>query len=163
MGPTGGIGQSPPSVPISFPADRICRRLQLRIQRLRNDRRSRDKQTSVRLPRRNLSFLLGRLPDQIRRRSAKYHSAAATIATTFGLPSVSVPVLSTTSVSTFSRRSRASAFLINTPARAPRPTPTMIDIGVAKPSAQGQAIIKTLTGATHPNTIRGSAPNIVPP
>ena len=54
-------------------------------------------------------------------------------ATTFGLPSVSVPVLSTTSVSTFSMRSSASAFLISTPACAPRPTPTMIDIGVARP------------------------------
>ena len=53
-----------------------------------------------------------------------------------GLPSVSVPVLSTTSVSTFSMRSSASAFLISTPAWAPRPTPTMIDIGVASPSAQ---------------------------
>ena len=65
------------------------------------------------------------------------------IATTFGLPSVSVPVLSTTSVSTFSIRSSASAFLISTPACAPRPTPTMIDIGVASPSAQGQAMIST--------------------
>ena len=85
--------------------------------------------------------------------------AAATIATTFGLPSVSVPVLSTTSVSTFSMRSSASAFLISTPAAAPRPTPTMIDIGVAKPSAQGQAMISTLTAATRPNAIRGSGPN----
>ena len=34
---------------------------------------------------------------------------------TFGLPSVSVPVLSTTSVSTFSSRSSASAFLTSTP------------------------------------------------
>ncbi len=69
----------------------------------------------------------------------------------FGLPSVSVPVLSTTSVSTFSIRSSASAFLISTPACAPRPTPTMIDIGVASPSAQGQAMISTLTAATRPN------------
>ena len=71
---------------------------------------------------------------------------AGTIATTFGLPSVSVPVLSTTSVSTFSMRSSASAFLISTPACAPRPTPTMIDIGVARPSAQGQAMISTRDG-----------------
>ncbi len=42
--------------------------------------------------------------------------AAGTTAVTAGLPSVSVPVLSTTSVSTFSRRSSASAFLISTPA-----------------------------------------------
>ena len=75
---------------------------------------------------------------------------AGTIATTFGLPSVSVPVLSTTSVSTFSMRSSASAFLISTPSSAPRPTPTMIDIGVASPSAQGQAMISTLTAATRP-------------
>ena len=84
----------------------------------------------------------------------------ATTATTFGLPSVSVPVLSTTSVSTFSMRSSASAFLISTPACAPRPTPTMIDIGVASPSAQGQAMISTLTAATSPKAKRGSGPNV---
>ena len=65
-----------------------------------------------------------------------------------GLPSVSVPVLSTTRVSTFSSRSSASAFLISTPASAPRPTPTMIDIGVARPSAHGQAMMSTATAAT---------------
>src|ERR1700719_3206445 len=81
------------------------------------------------------------------------------VVTTFGLPSVSVPVLSTTSVSILSMRSSASAFLIKTPACAPRPTPTMIDIGVASPSAQGQAMIRTLTAATRPNAIRGSGPN----
>ena len=86
-------------------------------------------------------------------------SVAGTMATTFGLPSVSVPVLSTTSVSTFSMRSSASAFLISTPACAPRPTPTMIDIGVARPSAQGQAMMSTLTAATRPNAMRGSGPN----
>ena len=47
-----------------------------------------------------------------------------------------------------SSRSSASAFLISTPACAPRPTPTMIDIGVARPSAQGQAMISTDTAAT---------------
>ncbi len=51
---------------------------------------------------------------------------------------------------TFSMRSNASAFLIKTPACAPRPTPTMIDIGVARPSAQGQAMISTVTAATRP-------------
>ena len=85
---------------------------------------------------------------------------AATTATTFGLPSVSVPVLSITKVSIFSIRSKASAFLIRTPAWAPRPTPTMIDIGVARPSAQGQAMISTLTAATSPKAKRGSGPNI---
>ena len=75
---------------------------------------------------------------------------AVTITTTFGLPSVRVPVLSTTSVSTFSMRSKASAFLISTPACAPRPTPTMIDMGVARPSAQGHAMIRTVTAARSP-------------
>ena len=78
-------------------------------------------------------------------------------ATTCGLPSVSVPVLSTTSVSTFSMRSSASAFLISTPACAPRPTPTMIDIGVASPSAQGQAMISTRT-RRRPARRRSAAP-----
>ena len=58
-----------------------------------------------------------------------------TIDASRGLPSVSVPVLSTTTVSTFSITSMASAFLIRTPAIAPRPVPTMIDIGVARPRA----------------------------
>jgi hypothetical protein len=80
---------------------------------------------------------------------ASSNPSAGVTATTFGLPSVSVPVLSTTSVSIFSIRSSASAFLMSTPACAPRPTPTMIDIGVASPSAQGQAMIKTLTAATN--------------
>ena len=36
----------------------------------------------------------------------------------------------------------------STPASAPRPVPTMIDIGVASPSAHGQAMIKTATALT---------------
>ena len=70
--------------------------------------------------------------------SLRRNPRRARTATTRGLPSVSVPVLSTTSVSIFSKRSSASAFLISTPAVAPLPTPTMIDIGVASPSAQGR-------------------------
>ena len=46
------------------------------------------------------------------------------------------------------------------PARAPRPTPTMIDIGVARPSAQGQAMINTVTAATRPKAKRGSGPKM---
>ena len=37
-----------------------------------------------------------------------------------------------------------------TPGHAPRPTPTMIDIGVARPSAHGHAMISTVTAATMP-------------
>ncbi len=36
----------------------------------------------------------------------------------------------------------------------------MIDIGVARPSAQGQAMISTLTAATSPKAKRGSGPNV---
>ena len=72
------------------------------------------------------------------------------MATTLGLPSVKVPVLSMTSVSTFSSRSSASAFLISTPDCAPRPTPTMMDIGVARPSAHGHAMMSTETAAIRP-------------
>ena len=65
-----------------------------------------------------------------------------------GRPAVSVPVLSTTTVSTFSSRSSTSALFTSTPSRAPRPMPTMIDIGVASPSAQGQAMISTAMALT---------------
>ena len=39
--------------------------------------------------------------------------------------------------------SRYSALLMRTPCSAPRPEPTMMDVGVARPSAQGQAITST--------------------
>ena len=48
--------------------------------------------------------------------SASSWPTSGRTATSFGLPSVSVPVLSTMSVSTFSNSSSASAFLIRTPA-----------------------------------------------
>jgi hypothetical protein len=51
---------------------------------------------------------------------------------------VSVPVLSTTSVSTLRSTSIASAFLNSTPAAAPRPVATMIDIGVASRARTGR-------------------------
>ena len=50
-----------------------------------------------------------------RNSSASSMPSAAMIDVTAGFPSVSVPVLSITSVSTFSMRSRLSAFLIKTP------------------------------------------------
>src|SRR5690606_10327901 len=85
--------------------------------------------------------------------------ATDSTAVTAGLPRVSVPVLSITTVSTAARRSSASAFLINTPLVAPRPTPTMMDMGVASPRAQGQAMINTLTAATKPCPMAGGGPN----
>jgi hypothetical protein len=47
-------------------------------------------------------------------------------------------------------RSIASAFRNSTPAAAPRPEATMIDIGVARPRAQGQAMMRTETAAMRP-------------
>ena len=62
-----------------------------------------------------------------------------------GLPAVMVPVLSSTIVSSLCAVSRASAERIRMPAWAPLPVPTMIDSGVARPSAHGQAMISTAT------------------
>ena len=73
-------------------------------------------------------------------------------------PSVSVPVLSTTSVSTLRSTSIASAFRNRTPIVAPFPVATMIDIGVARPSAHGHAMISTATALTSACAIRGSGP-----
>ena len=79
------------------------------------------------------------------RRSTSFSStpAAGTTATTFGLPSVSVPVLSITSVSMLSSAPAPARRGSGCRHCAPRPMPTMIDIGVASPSAQGQAMIST--------------------
>jgi hypothetical protein len=71
---------------------------------------------------------------------------------------VSVPVLSTTSVSTARITSIASALRNRTPIVAPRPVATMIDIGVARPSAHGQAMISTATALTSAWARRGSGP-----
>ena len=79
--------------------------------------------------------------------------------TSVGFPSVSVPVLSTTTIETCSRSSSASALRNRTPTSAARPAPTMIDIGVASPSAHGQAMISTATAFTSAWARRGSGPN----
>ena len=44
------------------------------------------------------------------------------------------------------------------PARAPRPVPTRIAVGVARPSAQGQAMMRTDANATVAKSARGSGP-----
>ncbi len=61
---------------------------------------------------------------------------------------VSVPVLSTTSVSTPASASSAAASRISTPACAPRPVAVITDTGVASPSAQGQAMMRTAIADT---------------
>ena len=71
------------------------------------------------------------------------HPSAHTTSVTCGLPSVMVPVLSSTTVCTVCAVSSASADLINTPYSAPLPVPTIIATGVANPSAHGQEITST--------------------
>ena len=76
-----------------------------------------------------------------------------------GLPSVSVPVLSITTVSSRWAFSNASALRMRMPASAPLPVPTMIAVGVARPSAQGQAIISTAIKLSSAMSNEGSGPN----
>ncbi len=71
---------------------------------------------------------------------------------TVGFPCVRVPVLSTKIVLSFWACSKASALRNKMPARAPKPVPTIIAVGVAKPSAQGQAITNTDTAETRLHT-----------
>jgi hypothetical protein len=54
--------------------------------------------------------------------------------------------------------SSASAERISTPCSAPLPVPTMIDSGVARPRAHGQAMIKTETAETRANVSAGLGP-----
>ena len=68
--------------------------------------------------------------------SSVQHEIACTVIKR-GLPCVNVPVLSTTSVSTFRRVSIASPFRNRTPIEAPLPGGTIIDIGVAKGTRTG--------------------------
>ena len=70
--------------------------------------------------------------------------SAATISTTRGSPIVKVPVLSKITTLSFVASSSADAFLNRMPRLAPSPVPTMTAIGVASPSASGQAITKTV-------------------
>ena len=76
-----------------------------------------------------------------------------------GRPSVSVPVLSTaTTCASFS--CNASPLRNSTPISAPRPVPTMIEVGVASPIAQGQAMISTATALTSAKLSAGDGPKI---
>ena len=63
---------------------------------------------------------------------------------TLGAPSVTVPVLSSTTVRTSWAVSSASADLTRMPLVAPRPVPTMMAVGVARPSAHGHEMTSTL-------------------
>ncbi len=75
-----------------------------------------------------------------------------------GAPSVSVPVLSKATTRTSDSACKASPLRNSTPISAPRPVPTMIEVGVASPIAQGQAMISTATAFTSPKVSAGSGP-----
>ncbi len=74
---------------------------------------------------------------------------AATTSVRVIRPVVTVPVLSSTIVSTRRVCSSTSGPLIRMPSWAPRPVPTMSAVGVASPSAHGQAMISTATAAVN--------------
>ena len=89
-----------------------------------------------------------------------------------GRPAVSVPVLSNATTATPCKACNASPLRNSTPSSAARPVPTMIDVGVANPIAQGQAMIRTDTpaisacpsvglGPTHSQTatVRAASPS----
>ena len=68
------------------------------------------------------------------------------------MPSVNVPVLSTIMVSTRRKFSIAEASRNRMPCVAALPVATMIDMGVARPSAHGQAMMRTETALMRPNS-----------
>ena len=84
-------------------------------------------------------------------RSSPAGSVPGTAVTSVRLirPVVIVPVLSSTIVSTRLVDSRISGPLITMPSWAPRPVPTRMAVGVARPIAHGQAMISTATAAVN--------------
>ena len=75
---------------------------------------------------------------------------------------VTVPVLSSTTVSTRRVDSSTSGPLISSPSWAPRPVPTISATGVARPSAHGQAMISTATAAVNANVALSPVPSQKP-
>ncbi len=77
--------------------------------------------------------------------------------TTAGCPTVSVPVLSSTTVARPWILSRLSPPRISSPSWAPRPVPAMMATGVASPRAQGHATTSTATAVISAATIPAPA------
>ena len=75
--------------------------------------------------------------------SASVTPSAGTISVTFGSPVVMVPVLSSATIFVLPADSSASPVLKSMPFLAPRPLPTIIATGVARPSAQGHDMTST--------------------
>ena len=77
---------------------------------------------------------------------------ASVTSVTAGLPSVTVPVLSSTMVEMSPARSSAAPPLMSTPSSAPFPVATITAVGTASPIAHGQAMISTATAAASART-----------
>ena len=78
----------------------------------------------------------------------------------WGLPCVSVPVLSKAIVCTLLSCCNASPLRNKIPSAAPRPVLIIIEVGTAKPIAHGQAIISTATAFTKLYVKAGCGPKI---
>ena len=82
--------------------------------------------------------------------------------TTFMTPSVRVPVLSSTTTRIRRAGSSARAPLTRMPSSAPRPTAATSAVGVARPSAHGQATTRTATAALQAAAADTPAPSQKP-
>ncbi len=91
--------------------------------------------------------------------SASTKPSATTKSVSSGRPSVSVPVLSRAMTVASRSVCRASPLRKSTPSSAARPVPTMIEVGVARPMAHGQAMISTATALTSAKDNAGSGPS----
>jgi len=98
------------------------------------------------------------------RTSSSVQPGAGMMSVSAGWPRVIVPVLSSTTRRTRPARSRVSLFLKRIPFSAPLVVPTMIAVGVARPSAQGHAITRTATAliiapvqSARPNAIHATS------
>ena len=89
--------------------------------------------------------------------SARVAPAATTTSSSCITPVVTVPVLSNTTVSIRRVLCNTSTPLITMPICAARPLPTINAVGVARPSAHGQAIINTETAASNASAKRSTS------
>ncbi len=84
--------------------------------------------------------------------ASSLNPSVSTMSVTTGAPSVMVPVLSSTTIWMRWASSRAAPPLMRMPFSAPLPVPTMMAVGVARPSAQGQAMTSTAVKMVMLNT-----------
>ena len=89
--------------------------------------------------------------------SARVAPTPTTTSTSCMTPVVTVPVLSKTTVSIRRVLCNTSTPLITIPICAARPLPTINAVGVARPSAHGQAIISTATAAVNESATRSTS------